>query len=237
MISIPEQIVYPDLPNWSQFSNLITKSKNDILEVAHETVRVRLAFANFHLSILRQAKENNLKRAMFENTIINLVSSLEAIAHVLNQVYKLDVPYHKVELKHQMRNGNHTRYCMRCKLLGVNESLEKLLLNFLLTGSPTDNWYEALVQYRNQIVHRPHFIAKSIIEGYYLPDDPTIITPTSRSYFDTKKRRTVWANYTKRRDIKKFTEFSFLRTLEIVESIYGLLTTDLEMRHIEHVEK
>ena len=84
MIMINDLIANPSLSYWEKFNHIRDKN-NDILNVAHTTVRTRLGFANPHLSILRQAQDNSMKRAMFEDTIINLVSSLEAIAHVLNQ--------------------------------------------------------------------------------------------------------------------------------------------------------
>jgi hypothetical protein len=83
MITISDHITNPILSNWEKFDDIMDKN-NDILYVAHTTVRIRLGFANVHLSILRQAQNNSMKRAMFEDTVINLVSSLEAIAHLSN---------------------------------------------------------------------------------------------------------------------------------------------------------
>lgn len=58
----------------------------DILQMVHTTVRTTLGFANMHLSVLRQAQNNSVKRAMFEDITINLVSSLEATAHVVTHI-------------------------------------------------------------------------------------------------------------------------------------------------------
>jgi hypothetical protein len=79
---------------------LIDESSNDLLSVAHKTVETRLAFANTHLVILRQVNNNTLKRAMFENIIINLVSSLQSVAHVINERYTVGINY-KVEIDHK----------------------------------------------------------------------------------------------------------------------------------------
>ena len=56
MITIADEIRNPSLPNWEEFRKLIEKTPNEILSVAHTTVRLRLGFAGMHLSILRQAE-------------------------------------------------------------------------------------------------------------------------------------------------------------------------------------
>jgi hypothetical protein len=180
-----------------------------------------------HLSILRQAQNNTIKRAMFEDVIINLVSSLEAIAHVLNQVYDINFEYHDVKLDHifpkdKERHHKRSQLCLRCRLAKSNPPLADLLAEVLKTGSPVEQWYQALIEYRHQIVHRPHFIAMVLagFRGYYLPDDPRIIKPTERLYVDKKTKQTIWPNYTQRREIKKFTELSYKIVVDIVEAIY-----------------
>jgi type VI protein secretion system component Hcp len=101
LITILDEIIRPSLTNRTEFGKLIDKSSNDLLSVAHKTVETRLAFANTHLVILRQVNNNTLKRAMFENIIINLVSSLQSVAHVINEHYTVGINYTKVEIDHK----------------------------------------------------------------------------------------------------------------------------------------
>jgi hypothetical protein len=91
MITIKDEIVDLDLTNWEKFRKLIEKSPNEILQVAYTTIRTRLGFADMHLSILTQAQDNRLKRAMSEDVIVNLVSSLESTGHVSNGFYGLGI--------------------------------------------------------------------------------------------------------------------------------------------------
>jgi hypothetical protein len=81
-MTIKDEIVDLDLPNWEKFRKLIEKSPYEILQVAHTIIRTRLGFADMHLSILTQAQDNRLKRAMSEDVIVNLVSSLESTARL-----------------------------------------------------------------------------------------------------------------------------------------------------------
>jgi hypothetical protein len=131
LITILDEIIRPSLTNWTEFGKLIDKSSNDLLSVAHKTVETRLAFANTHLVILRQVNNNTLKRAMFENIIINLVSSLQSVAHVINERYTVGINY-KVEIDHKYykREKKHleaSKICLRCKLKTVNTTLAELL--------------------------------------------------------------------------------------------------------------
>jgi hypothetical protein len=211
MITIKDQIIRPVLPHWEEFNGII-ENTNDVLRIAHTTVRNRLAFANMHLSILRQASDNTLKRAFFEDIIINLVPSFEVIAHVLNQFYGIRINDIHVILDHKNKDdkkNKRSKNCLRCKLRKHNIHIATFLDNELKTDSPVDDWYAALIQFRHQIVHRPHYIAKSGSHNYLVPDDPSIFQPSGRSYYDVKKKRTVWANYTKERDITKYIEISY----------------------------
>jgi hypothetical protein len=125
-----------------------------------------------------------------------------------------------------MREKKHleaSKISLRCKLKTVNTTLAELLDEILITGNPVNHWYEALIEYRHQAVHRPHFIAKVIVNypGYYfLPDDPKIIQPTERPYLDKELGRVIWPNYTKMRDIKKFSEDCYKKVVITIEGIY-----------------
>ena len=77
---------------------------------------------------------NFMKRAMFENAVINLVSSLEATAHVINQIYNLGIDYKQVILDHKYYSNaeKHLQasgYCLRCKLNDINPSLASFILS------------------------------------------------------------------------------------------------------------
>jgi hypothetical protein len=254
LITIPDKVNHPSLPNWTEFGKLITPTPDDVLSVAHKTVETRLAFANIHLTILRQVNNNTLKRAMFENIVINLISSLQSVAHEINEYYSLGINYRRVQIDHQRHNrqkecldrvimhftANHflkdykkekkqligSKTCLRCKLKTVNVTLAERLDGILITSNPEKHWYAALIEYRHQIVHRQHFIAKVIVNYpryYFLADDPRIIQPTERARWDNIKKRAIWPNYTQMRDIKKFSEDCYKKVVIIIEGIYELM--------------
>ena len=154
MITIDDQIIRPILPHWEEFNKIIDKT-NHILAIAHATVGNRLAFASMHLSILRQATNNTLKRALFEDTIINLVSSFEVLAHVLNQFYSIRIKDILVSFDHRDKDdvkNKTSKNCLRCELRKHNTYIATFLDNELKTCSPVNDWYAALIQFRHQIV-------------------------------------------------------------------------------------
>lgn len=138
MITLNDKISYPNLPMCEKFSNFTENSTKEILPVAHTTVRTRLGFAKKHLEILRQAENSELKRAMFEDVTINLVSSFEAIAHVLNGFYDLGIEDRIVTIDHKRRHIQQSESCLRCKLREANLPLANLLDQVLKIGSPVE---------------------------------------------------------------------------------------------------
>jgi hypothetical protein len=160
---------------------------------------------------------------MFEDVTINLVSSFEAIAHVLNGFYDLGIEDRIVTIDHKRRHIQQSESCLRCKLREVNLPLANLLDEVLKIGSPVEEWYKALIEFRHQALHRHHFIALSTGKGYFLPDDPNLMTPKKRPHLDKRTKRIVVPNYTKKREIKKFTEALYKRVVETIEAIYLLI--------------
>lgn len=230
MITIKDEVPKPDLPNWEKFGKLIEKSPNDILRVAHTTVRSRLGFAGMHLSILRQAENISMIRAMSEDVMINLMSSLEAMGHILNAFYALGIDYYSVTIYHksyhnEKKHKEQTKSCLRCRLNEVNSPLGDFLDKFLKTGSPVEDWFNGLIEYRNQILHRQHLIAYSTSNGYFLPDDPSILGPQG-GYFDRERKRFVTGNFTKRRRIKEYTEFLYEIVMEVIEDIFAIMVEE-----------
>ena len=75
----------PYLVNWNKVTSKITDIDNQILQTGNVTVESKLHYAFMHLEILKQAYQEGsfgrslIKRAMTENVILNLVSSLEAL--------------------------------------------------------------------------------------------------------------------------------------------------------------
>jgi len=237
IINIPshiENMLIPNLLNWEKITPLIQKIPNDLLQVAHKTVETKLHFANMQLSILNQVynppssfEKNLIKRSMFEGIIVNLVAALEAVAHVINQIYDLNVSYKLVSIDHKKYlevNGS----CLRCKVSVVNQGLGSLLDEFLKKGSPIKNWYQAVIEYRHQIVHRPHYIATQIlgVPGYFIPDDPKIIQPKGKTKFDEKTKQFIMPNFTKMRELRDFSEYSFSVVLKIIDGIYLAILED-----------
>ena len=145
MLKIEDTTPEASLPNWQRVQDLLQlspkasskllpseKAKNDKLLVTHKTVYVRLTFANFHLSILKQANNDSVKRAVFEDTVINIVSSLQALAHLLNELYEFGIKDASVVIDHLQYNNEAERKkaskrCLRCKLRDHNEDIAYLL--------------------------------------------------------------------------------------------------------------
>lgn len=233
MITIPDDVKMPTLKNWERFRQIIQYSPSDILRVAHTTVKTRLGFAEMHLSILAQAKKNQMKRAMSEDVIINLVSTLEAIAHILNSFYAFGIEYRHVTIDHKFPNNEKRhnlsyKICLRCQLKEVNPALAEFLDKYLKTGSPIEDWYKALIEYRHQILHRQHVIAHQIggVDGYFLPDDPQIMGVNGRPYLDKKRKIIVYPNFTKNREIKRYTQFLYKQVRIITELVFIFILAD-----------
>jgi hypothetical protein len=96
---------------------------------------------------------------------------------------------------------------------------------FLKTGSPVEDWFNGLIEYRNQILHRQHLIAYSTSNGYFLPDDPSVLGPQG-GYFDRKRKRFVTGNFTKRRRIKEYTDLNILESIKSKLSKNGIILND-----------
>ena len=240
-LSIPnyiEQMLIPNLPNWENLRILVQSTANEILHIAHKTVETKLHYANMELNVLNQLynhpssfEKSLIMRSVFENIIVNLVSSLESTAHVINEIYELNVDYKQVTVDHKFfnnekRHSDALKRCVRCKVNDVNPELGSFLDKVLQRGSPVEQWYEAVMEYRHQIVHRPHFVALLIAgaKGYYVPDDPKIIGTKVR--FDKEKAQPIYSNFTLMREMKQFAEKSATAILLIIETIFGFILKD-----------
>lgn len=237
-----EQMLLPNLHNWEKLRNLIQSTSNDILQIAYTTIESKLHYANMQMNILNQLYEsssshaaNLVKRSMFEGVIVNLVSSLESTAHVINQIYEFGIDYKRVTIDHRFfyderKHRQATENCVRCNIKKVNSSLDSFLCDFLKRGSPVEEWYEALIEYRHQIVHRPHFVAllQAGSRGYFLPDDPKIIG--TKVKFDKERGEPVYSNFHLMREMRQFAEESTFRIIFIVENIFHVILEDEKIK-------
>ena len=171
---IHEQLL-PYMLNWEKVRSKISAIDNQILQTGNVTVRNKLHYALMHWTILGQAYRVSgsatylVERAMTENIILNLVSSLEAFAHVINQIYKFQLEPRGVAIDHLHSHKNSKRKCLRCELKGHNGQLADYLDSELVRDSgPLDKRDQSLIRYRHQIVHRTLFlINQSIGEGSF----------------------------------------------------------------------
>lgn len=223
---IHERLI-PYMIHWNKVTTKISHIDNQILQTGNITVSSKLHYALMHWTILDQAYQTStfgtylIKRAMTENIILNLVSALEAFAHVINQLYNLEVDQKWVAIDHVRINKNDKRKCLRCELKKINFRLSNHLESELVRGtSPLDNWYESLVRYRHQIVHRTLFLFNQRIEGSFLPDDPYILGPQGKMYFDTEKNEPVVPNYTENREVKAYTLYLFEKMFRVIDTFY-----------------
>jgi hypothetical protein len=119
------------VPNWQRVGNKINSAPNNNITLvrAHHTIKDKLEFALFHLSVLDQAYtlppasiKTLLKRSMVENIIFNLTSALDALAHEINQIYQLNINFQKVQMDHLSPQSKQSN-CLRCVLDKVNDRL------------------------------------------------------------------------------------------------------------------
>jgi hypothetical protein len=221
----------PRMESWKKVTAKISGIDNQILQTGNTTVKEKLHYALMHWDILAQTYQKEgfarylIQRAMTENIILNLVSALEAFAYVINQLYDFQLKLRQVAIDHPKNHKN--RKCLRCELKKKNSQLANYLDSQLIKAdSPLDNWYESLVRYRHQIVHRTLFlIIQHVGKGSFLPDDPYILKPQEKMYFDIEKNEPVIPNYTENREVKEYTFYLF-------ENVFSVLDTSYHYIHI-----
>jgi hypothetical protein len=232
----------PAMPDWQSLTNKIKVNpvfaNNVVLNISNTTVELRLEFANMHLTFLRQAYKkdssnaiNFIKRAMMENIIINLVSTLDALAFVINEIYDFRVGYKYVQIDHQTPKHERKGNCVRCRLDASKDAFS----NYVSTEFPkrpirSDHWYNSISEYRNQILHRTLYLINFRENGgSYLPDDPAILNLKGRKiYYDKESNKVVIQNYTLNREVREFSQFLFDKVFSIVQVVYRYLLIKME---------
>jgi len=224
------------IPNWENLGNKIANTSiyanNDILNTALVTTKFKLEAAHMYLCTLNQAygltpshATQFLKRAMTENILFSLGSGLDALAHVINQIYGFNIDFHRVQIDHHRPTQNNEGDCIRCKLDNLNNDNLSKYLNTELPRSPIpkEHWYAAFTQYRNQVAHRTLYLICLTAEGLYLPDDPTNLNPLVKPFFDANRHEIIVPNYTQNRELIQYFQSHFDNVLSIVEKTYELM--------------
>ena len=234
-IDIPKNIqnmLIPNLLHWNILNPFINAHENKVLMIVHKTVETRLHNANFYLDQLLKTYESLdtefgfeysfIRRTFTENIITNLCSALDALAHEIKIIYEIDIKDRSISFNHNHLKKDKKNNCLRCKLIDIDRELSDGLDQLVLfQNNPVDNWYDALFEYRHQILHRHHFIFMLTVGNIlFLPDDPKIINPTEKFGFDKIKMKPIIPNYTKERESRQFSIKSIQNVLAIVEFIY-----------------
>jgi hypothetical protein len=193
------------MPNWEKVGKKIDStdifSSNHVLNTAHRSTKHKLEAANLHLSILNQAYGLSpshamlfLNRTMTESILFNLASGLDSLAHVINQIYRFDIEFRKVQIDHHFNE----KECLRCKLDKANNDYLSQYLNTQIPRSrqDQDHWYKIFTDYWNRVKHRTLYIINISTEGLFLPDDPTNLNPLVKPYHDANTHEIVYPNYT-----------------------------------------
>ncbi|MPZ06792.1 MAG: hypothetical protein GEU26_10345 [Nitrososphaeraceae archaeon] len=167
-----DNVLTSSMPKWKEIDDKIKNNanfaNNKILLLAHSTVKYKLELAFFHVVVLNKAynlgpshAKTLLKRGMMENIIVNLASTLDAIAHEINQINGFCIEFHKVAIDHGHRDGMR-KHCMRCKLDVKNNHLAKYVRAELPRRNSNqinpDHWYFDFQGYRNQMIHRTIYV-------------------------------------------------------------------------------
>jgi hypothetical protein len=225
------------MPMWNEFNEQIRNNSklanNKILNLAHSTVKHKLESAYFHRTTLVKAytlksskAKTLLKRSMLENIIINLSSSFDAIAHEINQIYDLNIPFNKVQIDHY-HQSEFAKNCMRCRLNSKSNDLAEYLRAELPKNDSNqnlDHWYLSFQRYRNQIIHRTIYVLMLEPGKDFLPDDPAKLDPpTDGVKYIGNLKEPVYPNYTKRREIREYSEQCLNKVIQICEQIYEYL--------------
>jgi hypothetical protein len=112
---------------------------------------------------------------------------------------------------------------MSAMLRKRNPQLANFLDSQLLKNcSPQESWYESLIRYRHQIVHRTLFLLSQSMEGSFLPDDPYILD-LQGMFYDIKKNEMVVPNYIEKREIKDYTLYLFEKVFMVIDISYSHL--------------
>lgn len=206
--------------------------------IVHKTIETRLHNANFYLDQLLKTYELSneefgfeysfLRRTFTENIITNLCSALDALAHEIKIIYNIDIKDRSISFSHgHSIEDKKNNDCLRCRLRNADEDLSNILDQILLfQNNPSENWYDALFEYRHQILHRTHFIFMVTIGNIlYLPDNPKSES-NEKPRFDKVKKKPIIPNYTIEREIRKFSIQSIRIVLVIIESIYQYIITN-----------
>lgn len=227
------------MPKWKEIDGKIRNNSrfvnNRVLFLAHKTVKYKLEFAFFHKATLFKAyhlqsthAKTLLKRCMTENVIINLSSSLDAIAHEINQINGFSIPFYKVQIDHHRHGEGEGKHCLRCKLDGKNSNLADFVKTELPRRIPnqqnSEHWYFDFQEYRNQIIHRTIYVLMLEPGMDFLPDDPTILDPTINGVSDVSNYvNPIYPNYTRRRELSEYSEWCLNKVIQICERIYEYL--------------
>jgi hypothetical protein len=178
-----------------------------------------------------------MKRALLDNIVLNLVGCLEANSHVINGIYSFNINFRDVTIDHRSpknkeRHEELSKWCVRCRLGKVNLPLATFLDRELKIDMPAKNWYAALREYRNQAVHRPHFIAHQIggVDGYFIPDNPNIRKAKGKIRLDRKTSKFIIPNFTNMRELKSYAEEAFMYVMLTINITYGLIYDDDKMK-------
>jgi hypothetical protein len=67
------------------------------------------------------------------------------------------------------------------------------------------------------------------VKGYFLPDDPNVMTP-GKPTLDKKTKRIIVPNFRNRREIKEYTQESYELVVGIVELIYLEILEDKKQK-------
>lgn len=215
--------------NWQRIENKIAMSKfssNHIIRTAHMTTKHKLEAARLHLSILNSTADlpfidsiNFLRRSMVESILSNLASSLDSLAHEINQIYSFGITIEKVQIDHFRSQQTKEKNCIRCKLDDLRNDGLAYYLNSELprVPIPQNHWYYAFGRYRQQITHRPWLILLLVAEGTFLPDDPANSDPVVKPYYDQDLHRIVYPNYQENREVRSYCDSCIVKAIEIVE--------------------
>jgi hypothetical protein len=203
------------MPYWQNITSKLSNPNNNnhILITAHLTTKHKLEAARLHLSILNSTTDlpfidsiKFLKRSMVENILFDLASSLDSLAHEINQIYSFGIGINKIQIDHFRSQPTKERNCLRCKLDDISKDELPAYLNSELPREPIpqNHWYYVFGRYRQQITHRPWLMILLVAEGTFLPDDPTVSDPIVKPYYDHKSHQITYPNYQENREVRTY---------------------------------
>lgn len=192
-----------EMPNWVSLSKIIEQKNPLNLELSqtHNSVKAKIAFADYHYHILnqfyvphatlRQTDTNQWVLAEIHSVITSLYSALDSLMYEVNLAYNFWLNISQINIHHQHTKASND--CIRCRIDNVNDNLTTYLNHEL-----SQDWFNIFRKLRNQITHKNIPILNIAVNDtthIMIPNDPTNTNPQYSDYSKGLEINTLCQEY------------------------------------------